>query len=63
MYLAGDDGLVWNNEEFTDDQPQRNSMEGLAAFELNLFNIKDFSFSQSIYHVLNQVFFFYIKTN
>jgi len=49
IYLAGAGGLAWNNEHFTDDQPQRNSMEALAGFELNLFNIKDFSLLTNMY--------------
>jgi hypothetical protein len=43
IYLAASGGLAWTNEEFTDDTPIRNSLEGKAGFELNLFDIKDFS--------------------
>jgi hypothetical protein len=43
IYLAASGGLAWNNEEFTDTSYVRNSMEGKAGFELNLFDIKDFS--------------------
>lgn len=43
MYFMAGTGLAWNNEQFTDDQPNRNSLEGLVAMELNLFDIEDFS--------------------
>lgn len=43
VYLAASGGLAWTNEEFTDDTPVRNSLEGKAGFELNLFDIEDFS--------------------
>ena len=43
VYLAGAAGLAWNKEQFTDDQPLRNSIEGFAGVELNLFDIEDFS--------------------
>ncbi len=43
IYLAASGGLAWTNEEFTDDTPVRNSLEGKAGFELNLFDIEDFS--------------------
>jgi hypothetical protein len=42
IYLAASGGLAWTNEEFTDDTPIRNSLEGKAGFELNLFDIEDF---------------------
>lgn len=43
IYLAASGGLAWTNEEFTDTSYVRNSMEGKVGFELNLFDIKDFS--------------------
>jgi hypothetical protein len=43
IYLAASAGLAWTREEFTDDTPRRNSLEGKAGMELNLFDIKDFS--------------------
>ena len=43
IYLAASGGLAWTSEEFTDDTPVRNSLEGKAGFELNLFDIEDFS--------------------
>jgi hypothetical protein len=43
IYLAASAGIAWTNEQFTDDTPIRNSLEGKAGFELNLFDIKDFS--------------------
>jgi hypothetical protein len=49
IYLAASGGLAWNNEEFTDDTPVRNSLEGKAGFELNLFDIEDFSLLTNAY--------------
>ena len=43
MYLATSGGLAWTNEEFTDDTPIRKSLEGKLGYELNLFDIEDFS--------------------
>jgi hypothetical protein len=43
IYLAASGGLAWTKEEFTDTVQARNSMEGKAGFELNLFDIEDFS--------------------
>jgi hypothetical protein len=43
IYLAASAGLAWTNEQFTDDTPLRNSLEGKAGFELNVFDIQDFS--------------------
>jgi hypothetical protein len=49
IYLAASAGVAWTNEEFTDDTPIRNSLEGKAGFELNLFDIEDFSLLSSAY--------------
>jgi len=43
IYLAASAGFAWTYEQFTDDTPLRNSLEGKAGMELNLFDIKDFS--------------------
>jgi len=42
LYFATSGGLAWTNEEFTDDTPTRNSLEGKLGIELNLFDIEDF---------------------
>ena len=49
IYLAASGGLAWTNEEFTDTVPARNSMEGKIGFELNLFDVKDFSLLTNTY--------------
>jgi len=49
IYLAASAGLAWTNEEFTDTTLDRNSMEGKGGFELNLFDIKDFSLLTNAY--------------
>jgi len=49
IYLAASAGLAWTREQFTDDTPLRNSLEGKAGMELNLFDIKDFSLLTSAY--------------
>ena len=49
IYLAASAGLAWTNEQFTDDTPLRNSLEGKAGFELNLFDIQDFSLLTNAY--------------
>ena len=43
IYFGAQVGLVWNNEQFTDDTPIRNSLEAAIGLQLNLFDIKDFS--------------------
>jgi hypothetical protein len=43
IYFAGAAGLAWNNEQFTEEQPRQNSLEGFAGLEINLFDIEDFS--------------------
>jgi hypothetical protein len=43
MYFSGLAGLAWTNEQYTDDTPLRNSLEGSFGIDLNLFDIKDFS--------------------
>ena len=43
IYLAASAGIAWTKEQFTDDTPLRNSLEGKLGFELNLFDIKDFN--------------------
>ena len=49
IYLATSAGIAWTNEQFTDDTPLRNSLEGKAGFELNLFDIEDFSLLTNAY--------------
>ncbi len=43
IYLAASAGVTWTREQFTDDTQLRNSLEGKLGFELNLFDIEDFS--------------------
>jgi len=43
MYFSGLAGLAWTNEQYTDDTPLRNSLEGSFGIDLNLFDIQDFS--------------------
>jgi hypothetical protein len=49
IYLAASGGLAWNSENFTDTTAVRNSMEGKLGFELNLFDIEDFSLLTNAY--------------
>lgn len=49
IYLAASAGVAWTNEQFTDETPLRNSLEGKAGFELNLFDIEDFSLLTNAY--------------
>ena len=48
LYIGAGLGLAWNNERFLDDQPLKNSLEGLASLEINLFDFEDFSLLTSI---------------
>ena len=43
IYFGAQAGLAWNNENFTDDTPTRNSLEAALGAQLNLFDIEDFS--------------------
>ena len=44
IYLSAAVGAAWNNENYTEpDIPSRNSAEGFAGIELNLYNIGDLS--------------------
>ena len=43
IYFGSSTGLAWNNEQFTDDTPIRNSLEAAIGYQLNLFDIEDFS--------------------
>ncbi len=36
-------GVAFNNERFTDETPEKNSLEGFIGTELNLFDLGDFS--------------------
>ncbi len=49
LYLAAAAGLAWTHEEFTDETPLKNSMEGKVGFELNLFDLEDFSLLTNAY--------------
>lgn len=42
-------GLSYNNESFTNNTEKRNSLEGFAGSELNLFDIGDLSLLSSLY--------------
>ena len=48
LYLGTGAGVAWNNEQFTDGQPQKNSLEGLLGIELNLFDVEDFSLQTTL---------------
>lgn len=43
IYFGAQAGMAWNNEQFTDDTPIRNSLEAAIGYQLNLFDIEDFS--------------------
>lgn len=43
IYFSTSAGLAWTNEKFTDESPIRNSLEAVGGFELNIFDIEDFS--------------------
>jgi hypothetical protein len=43
IYFGTQVGMAWNNEQFTDDTPTRNSLEAAIGLQLNLFNIEDLS--------------------
>lgn len=43
-------GAAWNNENYTDPAiPSRNSAEGFAGLELNMFNMGDLGMFTSLY--------------
>jgi len=49
LYLSTAVGAAWNNENYTEpDIPSRNSAEGVAAIELNIYNIGDLSLLTSL---------------
>lgn len=43
IYFGAQAGLAWNNEQFTNDTPTRNSLEAAIGLQINLFDIEDFS--------------------
>ncbi len=50
MYFSASAGAAWNNENYTDPTiPSRNSAEGFAGFELNMFNMGDLGMLTSLY--------------
>jgi len=50
MYFSAAAGAAWNNENYTDPAiPGRQSTEGFASLELNMFNMGDLSMLTSIY--------------
>ncbi len=49
IYFGTSAGIAWTNEQFTDDTPIRNSLEGAFGIELNLFDIEDFSLLTKTY--------------
>jgi hypothetical protein len=49
MYFASTAGADWNNENYTDPTiPSRNSAEGFAGFEINLYDMGDLSLLSSL---------------
>jgi hypothetical protein len=49
VYLSASIGGAWNNENFTDAaEPSKNSSEGFAGIELNMYNIGDLSLLSNI---------------
>ena len=49
VYFSTLGGIVWLNEKFMDDTPNRNSLELSLGVELNLFDIEDFSLLTNAY--------------
>ena len=49
VYFSTLGGIVWLNEKFMDDTPDRNSLELSLGVELNLFDIEDFSLLTNAY--------------
>ena len=50
MYFSAAVGAAWNNENYTDPAiPGRQSTEGFASLELNMFNMGDLSLLTSLY--------------
>ncbi len=49
IYFGTSAGLAWTNEQFIDDTPRRNSLEGAFGLDLNLFDIEDFSLLTNTY--------------
>lgn len=50
MYFSASAGAAWNNENYTDPTiPSRNSAEGFAGLEVNMFNMGDLSMLTSLY--------------
>ena len=49
IYFSTLGGIVWLNEKFMDDTPNRNSLELALGIEVNLFDIKDFSLLTNAY--------------
>ncbi len=43
VYFSGMAGLAWNNEKFDITPGRQNSTEAFGGFELNLFDVKNFS--------------------
>jgi hypothetical protein len=48
LYLGTGAGVAWNNEQFTDGRPQKNSLEALLGIELNIFDVEDFSLQTTL---------------
>lgn len=48
MYLSLAIGGAYNNESFTDESPLRQSFEGYAGFDLNLFDVGDLSLQSKL---------------
>lgn len=49
-YFSVNSGMSWNNEVYTDESIRNlNSAEIFAAYEINLFNVKDFSLVNSVF--------------
>ncbi len=49
IYFGTSAGLAWTNENYIDDTPMRNSLEGAFGLDLNLFDIEDFSLLTNTY--------------
>jgi hypothetical protein len=50
MYFSASAGAAWNNENYTDPTiPSRNSAEGFAGLEVNMFNMGDLGLLTSLY--------------
>ena len=48
-YWSCNTGLSYNMEKFSNETPARNSLEGYVGSEINLFNIGDFNFFNSVF--------------